>query len=76
MGLTHSPLAQMKHDVLFHLVDALLEILIVLCIALFAATVVPHPDGDNGSCYGDCDGEVDPKADRYGMSGYRVLGSS
>lgn len=60
MGLAHGPLAQMIHDVLFHLVNALLEVLVVLGVLGFAAAVVPHPDGDDEGRDGDRDGKVDP----------------
>lgn len=60
MSFTHCSLPQVKHDILLHLVDVLLKILIVLGVLRLATTVEPHPYTYDGSGDGHGDGEVDP----------------
>lgn len=64
MGLAHGPLAQVKHDFPLHLVNVLLEVLVVLGILRLAPAVVAPPGEDDGGREGDRDGKVDPELRR------------
>lgn len=62
--LTHGPLAQGKHDLLFHLVNVLLQVRVVLLMLLPTTPVEVHPAPNDESRDGDRDGEVDPELNR------------
>lgn len=64
ISLAHRPLTQGKHDFLFHLVNVLLQISVVLLVLLPATPVEVHPAPDDESRDGNRNGEVDPELDR------------
>jgi hypothetical protein len=64
IGFTHRPLPEGKHDLLFHLVDVLLQVCVVLFVLRLATFVDKHPGSDYQRCDGNRYGKVYPKLHR------------
>ena len=50
----------MEHDILLHLVNVLLQVGVIARVLRLAATVEPHPRGEDEDCNWHRDGEVNP----------------
>lgn len=72
IGFTHCPLPKGKHDLLFHLVDILLQVCVVLFVLLLATFVNERPRPDYQSRYGNRYGKVYPKLNRNNRVGICV----
>lgn len=68
MVLAHGPLSQVCHDVLFHPVNVLLKVKILLLMLSLPPAVNPHPCDDDDGSDGNSDDEVDPDINRYRSS--------